>query len=159
MKVLFHLKQQTICSGDVRRKVAQGRLDVSYFERLKQDDDFHHSCRRKIIAELDKQGIVWVEISRGLFWPDLNSIDAVISVGGDGTVLEASHHIHTEDIPLIGIKSSPMSVGKLCAYDQESISKFVDELKSSTLNRNFLALSTYYFSANWGRNYYRSYFK
>ena len=43
-------------------------------------------------------------MQRGEIWPDLSTIKAVITVGGDGTVLEASQEIEDKKVPLIGEK-------------------------------------------------------
>lgn len=52
----------------------------------------------------------------------------VISLGGDGTLLHASHHVGG-DIKLLGINSCPKnSVGHLCALDAQSIPKILEQI-------------------------------
>jgi NAD+ kinase len=58
----------------------------------------------------------------------------VISLGGDGTFLHASHHVGN-DIEILGINSCPQnSVGHLCVVKPESISFY---LKKIFLEKNY----------------------
>lgn len=46
----------------------------------------------------------------------IEKADMVISMGGDGTFLKTANHIHSPDMPLIGINTDPgRSVGCLCS--------------------------------------------
>jgi len=48
---------------------------------------------------------------------DLDGIDAVITAGGDGTVLEAASVIRTNEIPVITVNTDPtLSIGFLCSF-------------------------------------------
>ena len=112
----------------IKRKIAHGLLSQDHLERLVRDHDKHHRCRKALLDLLDHHQISYVEVHRGRYWPDLSHVDAVISVGGDGTVLEASHHIHNHDIPVLGIRSSSMSVGYLCTCDINTLDDYVKQL-------------------------------
>lgn len=60
----------------------------------------------------------------------------IFSVGGDGTFLEAAHHIKKQI--LIGINSSPtFSVGKLCATTAGKFEKFLTLLTSNKKQISF----------------------
>lgn len=118
----------------VRKKVAQGLLSSDHLKRLQEDHDFHQKSRTALLESLVRHNISYKEISRGLFWPDLKNYSAVITVGGDGTVLEASHHILEQNIPLMGVRSSPMSVGYLCCCDYDGIEQLVDQIASNKIS-------------------------
>lgn len=115
----------------IKRKIAHGLLSKDHLERLVQDHEKHHKCRKALLKLLDRYKISYVEVHRGRYWPDLSQVDAVVSVGGDGTVLEASHHIHSQDIPILGIRSSSMSVGYLCTCDINNLEQYVKQLATS----------------------------
>lgn len=117
----------------VRKKIAQARLSVAHLKRLQADHDQHHRSLEALLGFLEQQGISYVEVQRGQSWPDLKQVDAVISVGGDGTVLEASHHILDTSLPILGIRSSSMSVGHLCACEFSTIATFVTALAEGRL--------------------------
>ena len=57
-------------------------------------------------------------------------VDLVITVGGDGTVLAASHY--TNKSPILGIKSfGRHSVGYFCAATRQTMKKFIKEIISN----------------------------
>jgi NAD+ kinase len=117
----------------IQHKIAFGHLAPQHLRLLQSDHEHHQRCREALTKQLKKQGITAVEVRRGMYWPDMSNIDAVITVGGDGTLLEASHHIKTSTVPLIGIRSSPMSVGYLCYRSFEGIAEVVSQLAQGTL--------------------------
>ena len=60
-------------------------------------------------------------------------IDLVISIGGDGTALSASHNI--EDKPLLAVNSNPgKSEGALTTLDISQLDEKLEELKSGKIN-------------------------
>jgi NAD kinase len=61
---------------------------------------------------------------------DLENIDFVISIGGDGTALSASHYLI--DKPLLAVNSSPStSVGALTTTDLSSLPSKLEEIKNN----------------------------
>jgi NAD+ kinase len=58
----------------------------------------------------------------------VDQFDAVVAVGGDGTVLEASHHVDNGRTPILGLRSSPQSIGHLCAYDKAEIPSLLEDI-------------------------------
>ncbi|MFK7825363.1 MAG: NAD(+)/NADH kinase [Oligoflexales bacterium] len=117
----------------IKRKIAHGFLSEDHLERLVLDHEKHHKCRKALLDLLDHYQISYVEVHRGRYWPELSKVDAVISVGGDGTVLEASHHVHNKDIPVLGIRSSSMSVGYLCTCDINGLERYIKQLATGKL--------------------------
>lgn len=58
---------------------------------------------------------------------NIGHVDLVITVGGDGTVLTASHFV--ENVPILGIKSfGRKSVGYFCAATRQTMRKYLGEL-------------------------------
>src|SRR3989338_6128649 len=59
---------------------------------------------------------------------ELNDIDLVISIGGDGTVLSASHYL--VDKPILAVNSSPgKSEGALTTINVEDLERKLEEIK------------------------------
>lgn len=69
---------------------------------------------------------------------NLTTFDLIITVGGDGTFLEASHHIK-DDTPILGVNSDPTrSVGFFCACDADNFKDFFETISTQpkvSLNR------------------------
>jgi NAD+ kinase len=64
---------------------------------------------------------------------EVERADLVISIGGDGTLLEAARKIKG-DTPLLGINSSPAtSVGYLCSIHVGQLEEALDALEENTL--------------------------
>lgn len=58
--------------------------------------------------------------------------DLVITIGGDGTLLDASHAV--VNVPVLGINSSPrFSVGHFCGCNAESFSDAIDRILARTM--------------------------
>ncbi len=56
----------------------------------------------------------------------------VISVGGDGTFLDASHHVNS--LPLLGINSSrSSSFGHFCLASLKNIEKVLDDIENDNI--------------------------
>ena len=113
----------------VRKKVADGLLTSDHLEAMQRGHRDHQETFANLRESLDKGGITHVAVSHGRYWPDVDQFDAVIAVGGDGTVLEASHHVENSRVPILGLRSSPQSIGHLCAYDRTEIEALISDLK------------------------------
>jgi NAD+ kinase len=74
----------------------------------------HEQTKEELFSLFRKFGIFYQEVERRTVWPSLGDFDGIVTIGGDGTLLEASHHIKDSKSFLLGIKSSPGSVGYLC---------------------------------------------
>lgn len=90
-------------------------LEISRFKKTHQK---HSQCLRKVEAILKKTGVHYVKAARGSRI-DFNRFDLIISVGGDGTFLEAARGIKNQLI--LGVNSDPSwSVGKFCSATAET---------------------------------------
>jgi NAD+ kinase len=105
----------------VEARVKEGLIPSSTLVRLTDAHREHHACLNEVRAILTKHQVPYEEISReqgkGL---DSSLFERVITVGGDGTLLAASHILpHTK--PVLGIRSSASSVGYLCGGSFDSL--------------------------------------
>jgi NAD+ kinase len=92
---------------------------LAYLEREEEARDriinAHHDnlgAIESVCSALEEAGMVY-ECDHRARKRSLSGFDAVVAIGGDGTLLDASHAIR--DIPIIGVNSSPsFSVGHYC---------------------------------------------
>jgi NAD+ kinase len=76
--------------------------------------DSHMRTLDYVVNEIQKQNIVCYVIDSKSFVADPEDVTMVISVGGDGTLLSASHNVNGT-LPILGVNSSPQtSVGFFC---------------------------------------------
>ena len=66
-------------------------------------------------------------------WRLDDDTEMVITLGGDGTLLSASHRVESEKIQLVGIRSSGTSVGYLCVGGIETMDTVVDAMLKGQL--------------------------
>jgi NAD+ kinase len=84
-------------------------------------------------AELTKRGIAFRSLARADM-PDqlVTDVDLIITVGGDGTFLDASHHVI--DVPLLGVNSSSSSsFGHFCLATERTLTKAFDDIESGAI--------------------------
>lgn len=74
----------------------------------------HVATLAAVTAELERLGITYKSVTRDLMAAELatGKWELVITVGGDGSVLDASHHV--TDIPVLGVNSASTSHGHFC---------------------------------------------
>ena len=119
---------------EVSRRVDYGYVPELHMQRLQQAHDDHYLCLNAIRNKLTENAIDFEEVVRGRFWPDLKTIDLIITVGGDGTILEASHHVLEPSIHILGVCSSSYSVGYLCAGTYSDLDTLFQNLLADKLN-------------------------
>lgn len=74
----------------------------------------HLENRRKAHAEaikfcqhiLQQKPVLWEAISRDNLSRPIHDVDMVVTIGGDGTLLQASHFVDSS-IPILGVNSDP----------------------------------------------------
>ncbi len=103
----------------VKGLIARGDPTVS---RLRRSHDDHEATRAEVeraLLELDVDA-QFVEGARSRVE---GAFDLVVTVGGDGTLLAASHRVGP-DVPLLGVNSAPdHSVGFFCAARKGTVKK------------------------------------
>jgi len=103
-------------------------------KRFKKAHDEHYAALRKIEHILNKHGIDYTKCSRGR---KINyaKFDLIITLGGDGTFLEASRNI--KDQVVIGINSAlSYSVGKLCIGNIKNFEKIIRHITEQKFTLN-----------------------
>lgn len=108
-------------------------------EMLKRSASIQKQTLERTREALDQEGIVHDLFYRAeLTSENISDCDLVISVGGDGTFLEASHAVPPA-IPMLGVNSDPeRSTGFFSATDADGISDFIRRLaehERTTINR------------------------
>ncbi|CAF2206526.1 hypothetical protein BRARA_G03596 [Brassica rapa] len=92
---------------------------------------------------LNKKAVEWKPISRNDVSNPIRDVDMVITVGGDGTLLHASHFLD-DSVPVLGVNSDPTqaleveelsdqfdasrSTGHLCAATVENFEQVLDDI-------------------------------
>jgi len=122
--VLVSLKRTRLEAESIRLNLIGEALERDLKQRgfnvknLLRSHDAHHRSFEQVRKALDSRGINFsVEFAKSLNPEQLKDVDFVISVGGDGTLLETAQLVKTSHTPMLGINSDPeSSTGKLCAY-------------------------------------------
>lgn len=110
-------------------------------EEMRQSHLTQQQTLETVVQELSERGIDHEIIYRA----DLEEItdkDLVITVGGDGTLLEVSHYV--KDTPILGVNSNTSSsVGYFCCANKDNVGDYLSNLDSTprtSLNRLELTL-------------------
>lgn len=135
MRVLVVSKTPTldVLGEYVRKKVDDEKLSSTYLEKMQRGYDDHKRTLDALHFSLRQYGVEYMDVRSQTYWPEIKDFDAVIAVGGDGTVLDASHHIDDSTVPMIGLRSSPLSVGYLCSANIDEIDGIVQSIKNGLL--------------------------
>lgn len=111
MRVIL-VKKKTLYTRFTENVESENIVKKKEFIQAKKSHEIYQQCVQNIIEALEGQNIrPWVLNTGQEF--DSHGTDLVITVGGDGTLLSASHHVGP-DVPILPIKSSRNSVGFLC---------------------------------------------
>ncbi|XP_028192100.1 NADH kinase-like isoform X2 [Glycine soja] len=143
-------------------------INPQILEFLENRRKVHHDAINFCQAILQKKSIEWKAVHRNNLSQPINDVDLVVTVGGDGTLLQASH-LMDDKIPVLGVNSDPTqideveefgsefdahrSTGHLCAATVENFEQVLDsilegqivpsELTRIMMSVNGLDLSTY----------------
>ncbi len=97
--------------------------------RVRLAHEEHVDSLAKVEAELTKRGVQFQSLWRSQLPEVVEDVDLVISVGGDGTFLDASHALL--DVPALGVNSSrSSSFGHFCLANGDSIGAVLDQIES-----------------------------
>jgi NAD+ kinase len=106
--------------------VEQGHETVT---RVKLAHSEHYETLEQIQKELSKRDIEYRAVARVDLTTFVTGVDLVISVGGDGTFLDASHYV--QSIPLLGVNSSrSSSFGHFCLANESNLGAVLEEIES-----------------------------
>lgn len=114
--------------------VRRGDVTVA---RLREAHDSHERTIDEVYAALDKLGADHVLATERIRDVRREQFDLAVSVGGDGTLLRASHLV--VDVPILGINSVPSSsVGFFCGARQGRVFEALERALSGRLQNSVL---------------------
>lgn len=114
-------------SGDERLLSALDPSNPSA-ERIMESDRLHRETLEQVASILLDKGVEARCIKRAPGEHFEVKEDLVITVGGDGTFLDASHSILT-DVPVLGVNSAPISsFGNFCRVNRTSVEKLLNRI-------------------------------
>lgn len=100
--------------------------------RVKTAHSEHLETLERVQLELSKRSIEFKSVARADLTSRVEGVDLMISVGGDGTFLDASHHL--ADVPLLGVNSSSSSsFGHFCLANDDNFAEIIDKIQNDTL--------------------------
>jgi NAD+ kinase len=95
-------------------------------EALHKAHDEHYQTLQYVVKTLLSLGVRFKESYRGCKI-DYSSFDLIITVGGDGTFLEAARHAGAQVV--VGVNSAPrFSVGKFCIMNKENFKNVIQKI-------------------------------
>lgn len=115
---------------EFKKLIKTGHASVQSFERA---HDEHAASLKLVRRELRARGI---EFSERISPPTkpISGVDLVICVGGDGTLLRASHAVRRK-IPILGVNSAPaFSVGFLTCCRAPTFASRLDQLQEDQIS-------------------------
>ena len=119
--------------NDARVKSLIARGDPTV-RRLRRSHEAHEETRREVKAALADLGAA-AEFVEGPRTKVEGTFDLVVTIGGDGTLLAASHQLGPE-MPILGVNSAPEhSVGFFCAAKKGSVLSTLAAALDGTLRR------------------------
>ena len=118
---------------ETRAYLARGGQNL---ETLKRSAGIQQATLERTHEALDRAGIAHELYYRAELTPEsIADKDLVVSVGGDGTFLEASHTV-PEEVPMLGVNSDPeRSTGFFSATDGEGVGDFMAKLADQPRTR------------------------
>ena len=125
MKVLL-LKKKTSSAAQresLRALEQRGILPPQHLQAIEHADREHVNTLAQVRKILAANNCQVTELHQTTPWPK-GKFDLIVTLGGDGTVLNASYFLQNNATTIAGIRSSPHSVGKLCAFDYSQLEHF-----------------------------------
>ncbi len=101
--------------------------------RVKVAHNEHVETLELLEKELRKRGVEYRSVARSELTQKVTDVDLVISVGGDGTFLDASHSV--DSIPVLGINSSSSSsFGHFCLGNEKNLKEILEQIEAGELS-------------------------
>jgi NAD+ kinase len=135
-KVLVVFKKSTFQLQAVEHReprflklLEEGHKNVA---KVKAAHEEHYETLEALKADLEGRGVQYECVARADLKEAVDDHDLIISVGGDGTFLDASHAVH--DVPLLGINSArSTSFGHFCLGNIDNLSEVLDKIEAGDL--------------------------
>jgi NAD+ kinase len=100
--------------------------------RMRQAHEKHEATVHEVTAAIEALGILTRHVDDPNEPFDPVGADLLITVGGDGTMLAASHHV--DDVPVLAINSAPgHSVGFFCGTEMGKVKETLERFLAGTL--------------------------
>ena len=95
--------------------------------------DDHERSVDKVLGVLEKSGVNALVLRGAQASFDPSGADLIVTVGGDGTLLAASHSV--SGVPILGVNSAPKySVGFFCSATERTAARAIAEALSGQLS-------------------------
>lgn len=139
MRILLLYKNSTyktyFLTDPKRLKPLKGLFNSADIKRFRRTHETHYWTLDYIEAVLKSRKISYKCVSRGQA-VDYSKFHFIITVGGDGTFLEASRHI--KDQMILGVNSDPnWSVGRFCVSHSRNFEKLLDTILAGKAKMKF----------------------
>ncbi|KAG9448142.1 hypothetical protein H6P81_014270 [Aristolochia fimbriata] len=163
-RVLLLLKPFDVFPGRRTEAVSSSLARIRYPQVKRYLDDrnrVHKDTINYCQNILRQKSLDWEPLLRNNLCQPVRNVDLVISVGGDGTLLQTSHFMD-DSIPIVGVNSDPTrpeevkalsdefdatrSTGHLCAATAENFEQVLDDIlegnmASSEVSRMSISLN------------------
>lgn len=107
--------------------------DHESIKRVRLAHEEHLATIEVLETELSKRGIKFKSIARSDLHGTVADVDLMISAGGDGTFLDASHFV--DSVPLLGVNSSSSSsFGHFCRANKDSFATVIDRIIDGSMS-------------------------
>jgi NAD+ kinase len=104
---------------------------LSIIQTMKRSHEENRQTLMTVCQVLEAANVPYDCIYRGELKP-ISGYDLILSVGGDGTLLEVSRY--TDDTPILGVNSDPTrSTAFFCAADRDTIGQRFSDLLNDAL--------------------------
>jgi NAD+ kinase len=125
-------------SEGMSKRIAQlVRRNDPTVSRIRATHDHHEKTAKSIEAAFRSLGVEAHEIGPRTRDLHLDRYALVVTIGGDGTLLRASHKV--SDVPVLGINSAPgTSVGFFCGVRDGDVRGAIEAALEGTLPRSVL---------------------
>ncbi len=139
--LIYKKSKYQIYFEEQTRTTGLEHISESHVARLIHSHEVHLRTLERVIQHLRERGLRFRPVYRARH-VDYSAYDFVISVGGDGTLIEAARCIREQ--PLLGVNSDPeRSVGHFCSANKESFAETLDAIVAGngrTMNLNRIEL-------------------
>src|SRR5688572_26676487 len=123
--------------GDPRASLLVKRRDPTVKSWLPSHAD-HQRTLDVVVRELSRAGAQTLLLRRAHAAFDTSDAELVIAVGGDGTLLAASHNV--DDVPILGVNSAPnYSIGFFCGATRKDFRERLEQALAGKLRKVTLA--------------------
>lgn len=87
-------------------------VSLQILRHLENRHEVHREAINFCKDILQQKHVDWESVSRNDLSEPITNVDLVVTVGGDGTLLRASHFLD-ESIPILGVNSDPTQVDEV----------------------------------------------